>query len=161
MSSPPKKSTAVPTIATGGLIVGILDITSAFIIWWSRGVRPVHGLQGISAGLLGSQSYQGGIATAGLGLTIHFFVAFAVITVFYVASRKVWFLTQHALVSGLLYGVAVYLFMYWFVLPHVFSTFRHSISNDALAVVVHMFLIGLPTALVVRRYCQRAMEQQR
>jgi hypothetical protein len=161
MSSPLKKSTAVPTIATGGLIVGILDITSALIIWWSRGVEPVHGLQGIAAGLLGSQSYQGGIATAGLGLTIHFFVAFTVVTVFYVASRKVWFLTQRTLVSGLLYGVAVYLFMYWFVLPHVFPTFRHSISNDALAVVVHMFLIGLPTALVVRRYSQRAMEQQR
>ena len=86
MSSPPKKSTALPTIATGGLVVGILDITSAFIIWWSRGVGTVHGLQGVAAGLLGSQSYQGGLATAGLGLNIHFFVAFVVVTVFYVAS---------------------------------------------------------------------------
>ena len=73
MTSPPEKSTAVPAIATGGLIVGILDITSAFITWWCKGVAPVRGLQGIAAGLLGSQSYQGGIATAGLGLTIHFF----------------------------------------------------------------------------------------
>jgi hypothetical protein len=161
MTSPPEKSTAVPAIATGGLIVGILDITSAFITWWCKGVAPVRGLQGIAAGLLGSQSYQGGIATAGLGLTIHFFVAFMVVTVFYVGSRKFSFLTRHAVVSGLLYGAAVYLFMYWFVLPHVFPKFRHSVSNDVLAVVVHMFLIGLPTALVVRRYSQGAMEQQR
>jgi uncharacterized membrane protein len=154
MTSPPKKSTVVPAIAIGGLIVGILDITSAFITWWCKGVRPVRGLQGIAAGLLGSQSFQGGVATAGLGLTIHFFVAFMVVIVFYVASRKFQFLTRHAVVSGLLYGVVVYLFMYWFVLPNVFPKFRHSISSDVLAVVVHMVLIGLPTALVVRRYSQ-------
>jgi uncharacterized membrane protein len=157
MTSPPKKSTVVPAIAIGGLIVGILDITSAFITWWCKGVRPVRGLQGIAAGLLGSQSFQGGVATAGLGLTIHFFVAFMVVIVFYVASRKFQFLTRHAVVSGLLYGVVVYLFMYWFVLPNVFPKFRHSISSDVLAVVVHVVLIGLPTALVVRRYSQRAI----
>jgi hypothetical protein len=157
MTSPPKKSTVVPAIAIGGLIVGILDITSAFITWWCKGVRPVRGLQGIAAGLLGSQSFQGGVATAGLGLTIHFFVAFMVVIVFYMASRKFQFLTRHAVVSGLLYGVVVYLFMYWFVLPNVFPKFRHSISSDVLAVVVHMVLIGLPTALVVRRYSQRAI----
>ena len=160
MTSPPQKSTAVPTIATGGLIVGILDITSAFITWWCKGVQPVRGLQGIASGLLGSQSYQCGLATAGLGLAIHFFVAFMVVTVFYIGSCKFSFLTRHAVVSGLLYGVAVYLFMYWFVLPQVFPKFRHSVSNDVLAVAVHMFLIGLPTALVVRRYSQGAMEQR-
>jgi len=161
MTSPPEKSRAVPAIATGGLIVGILDITSAFITWWCRGVGPVRGLQGIAAGLLGSQSFQGGVVTAGLGLTIHFFVAFMVVTLFYVGSRMFWFLTRYAVVSGLLYGMAVYLFMYWFVLPYVFPTFRHSIFNDVLAVVVHMFLIGLPTALVVRRYSRQAIKQQR
>ena len=161
MTSPPEKSRAVPAIVTGGLIVGILDITSAFIIWWCRGVGPVRGLQGIAAGLLGSQSFQGGVVTAGLGLTIHFFVAFMVVTLFYVGSRMFWFPTRYAVVSGLLYGMAVYLFMYWVVLPYVFPKIRHSISNDVLAVVVHMFLIGLPTALVVQRYSQRAMERQR
>jgi hypothetical protein len=159
MISPLEKSTAIRAIATGGSIVGILDITSAFITWWCKGIGPVRGLQGIAAGLLGSQSFQGGVATAALGLAIHFFVAFMVVTVFYVGSRKIRFLTRHAVIAGLLYGVAVYLVMYWFVLPQVFPTFRHSISSDALAIVVHMFLIGLPTALVVGRYSQRAMEQ--
>jgi hypothetical protein len=42
--------------------------------------------------------------------------------------------------------------MYWFVLPHVFAKFRHSVSNDLIAVGIHMVLIGLPTALVTRRY---------
>jgi hypothetical protein len=106
--------------------------------------------------LLGKQSFEGGLTTASLGLAIHFLIAFVVVTIFYVASRKLTFLTQHAIISGLLYGVAVYLFMYWFVLPSAFATFKHSIFNDAMAVMIHMSLIGLPTALIVRRFSQRA-----
>jgi hypothetical protein len=142
-------------IVTAWLVVGILDITSAFIIWHSRGTGPVRGLQGITSGLLGAESFKGGVATASLGLAIHFLIAFVVVTLFYLVSRRVTFLTQHAVVSGLLYGVAVYFLMYWFVLPRVFATFKHSLSNDLLAVTRHMCLIGLPTALIVRQYSKR------
>ena len=76
------------TIVTAGLVVGVLDISSAFVIWWQRGVALQHGLQGIAAGLLGTKSYTGGIATAGLGLALHFFVAFVVVSIFYLASRE-------------------------------------------------------------------------
>jgi hypothetical protein len=72
MTPSTQKSTAVSTIAAAGLIVGILDITSAFITWWCKGVGLERGLQGIAPGLLGLQSFQGGLATAGLGLAIHF-----------------------------------------------------------------------------------------
>jgi hypothetical protein len=108
-------SRSLPAIATAGLTVGILDITSAFVIWTLKGVGPIRGLQGIASGLLDEQSFQGGVGTASLGLAIHFMVAFVVVTVFYVASHKLKLLTQHAVASGLLYGVAVYLFMYCFV----------------------------------------------
>jgi asparagine N-glycosylation enzyme membrane subunit Stt3 len=155
MSSQLEKSTAFPAIATGGLIVGVLDITSAFIIWWCKGVGPERGLQGIAAGLLGSQSFQGGAMTAGLGLALHFFVAFVVVSVFYLASRKIEFLTIHPVVSGLLYGIGVYMVMYWIVLPTAFPTFRHRVWNELLAVAIHISLIGLPCALIVRRYSQQ------
>jgi hypothetical protein len=147
-----KKSRAFPAIVSAGLIVGILDITSAFVIWTLKGVALTRGLQGMASTLVGQQSFQGGLATAALGLAIHFFIAFVVTTVFYVASRKLIFLTQHAVASGLLYGAAVYLFMYWLVLPLAFVKFRHSISNDVTAVIVHMILIGLPIAMVVCRF---------
>jgi hypothetical protein len=42
MTSPPERSTALPAIATGSLIVGVVDITSAFVIWWWRGVPPLQ-----------------------------------------------------------------------------------------------------------------------
>jgi len=149
-----KKFGALRAIVTAGLVVGVLDISSAFVIWWQRGVALQRGLQGIAAGLLGARSYEGGMATAGLGLALHFFVAFVVVSIFYLANRRIPFLTKQPLISGVFYGIGVYIVMYWLVLPTVFSTFRHRLSNELLAVAIHICLIGLPTTFIVRRYSQ-------
>src|SRR4051794_1435268 len=150
-----KNSGAFCAIFTAGLVVGVLDISSAFVIWWQRGVGARRGLQGIAAGLLGANAVDGGLATAGLGLALHFFLAFVVVSVFYLASRKIEFLTIHPVASGVLYGIAVYTVMYWLVLPMAFPTFRHRLWNELLAVAIHISLIGLPCALIVRRYSQQ------
>lgn len=153
-----KNSGAFRAILTAGLIVGVLDISSAFVIWWQRDVGLRRGLQGIAAGLLGANSFEGGLVTAGLGLALHFLVAFLVVSVFYLASRRTEFLTIHPIASGVLYGIGVYIVMYWFVLPTAFPTFRHRMWNELLAVAIHISLIGLPCALIVRRY-SRQMRQ--
>jgi uncharacterized membrane protein YagU involved in acid resistance len=147
------RSRAVPAIAWATLIAGILDISSAFFLAYRKGVTPIGVLQGVAAGLVGRESaMKGDLATAALGLAIHFFIAFVVASVFYAASRKLVFLTRHAVVSGLLYGVAVYGFMYWIVMPLAYPVVHPSLSRDLTAVCVHMLLIGLPIALIVRRY---------
>jgi uncharacterized membrane protein YagU involved in acid resistance len=148
-----EKSRALPAVAWATLIAGVLDICSAFILSYPKGVGPIRVLQGVAAGLVGRESaITGGLATAGLGLAIHFFIAFVVAIVFYVASRKLIFLTRHPVISGLLYGVVVYGFMYWIVMPLAYPVVHPSVSRDLTAVCVHMFLIGLPIALIVRRY---------
>jgi hypothetical protein len=65
---------ALRAILTAGLVVGVVDISSAFVIWWQRGVALRRGLQGIAAGLLGTKAFEGGLPTAALGLALHFFV---------------------------------------------------------------------------------------
>jgi hypothetical protein len=147
-------SRAVRAIASAGLIVGVLDILSAFVIWWQRGVALQRGLQGIASGLLGAKSYEGGMATAVLGLVIHFFIALVVVSILYVASRKMRFLTTQPVVSGILYGIGVYLVMYWIVLPSVFPTFRHRLSNELIELAIHICLIGLPTAFLLHHYSE-------
>jgi uncharacterized membrane protein YagU involved in acid resistance len=154
-----KRSRALPTIALASLIAGILDITSAFVIAGIKGTGSIRMLQGIASGLLGQRSFEGGMATAGLGLAIHFLIAFTAAAVFYTVSRKFGFLTQHAVVSGLLYGIAVYIFMYWIVVPLAFPTARHSMSRDVTAVIIHIVLIGLPIALVVRRFSNEKLAE--
>ena len=150
-----ERSRTFRAIASAGLIAGILDITSAFVIAGLKGVGSIRMLQGIASGLLGARSFEGGMATAGLGLAIHFLIAFTAASVFYAASRKLTFLTQRPVISGLFYGVLVYLFMYWIVVPLAIVNARHSVSRDVTAVIVHMLLIGLPIALVVRRFSRQ------
>ncbi|TMP94936.1 MAG: hypothetical protein E6L08_02615 [Verrucomicrobia bacterium] len=154
-----KRSRALPTIASAGLIAGVLDITSAFVIAEIKGTGSARMLQGIASGLLGQRSFEGGMATAGLGLAIHFLIASTAAALFYAASRKFSSLTQHAVMSGLLYGIAVYIFMYWMVVPLAFPNARHSMSRDVTAVIIHIVLIGLPIALVVRRFPKQQLAQ--
>ncbi len=154
-----KRSRVLPTIASAGLIAGILDITSAFVIAGIKGTGSIRMLQGIASGLLGQRSFEEGMATAGLGLAIHFLIAFTAAAVFYAASQKLSSLTQHVVVSGLLYGIAVYIVMYWMVVPLAFPNARHSMSRDVTAVIIHIVLIGLPIALVVRRFSREQLAE--
>lgn len=146
-----EKSKALAAIGWGGLIAGILDITTAFIRWRP----PVRLLQFIASGLLGSGAFQGGLGTAALGLALHFFIAFSAAAIYYAASRKLAFLRQRPVVWGLFYGIAVYMFMTWVVVPlsavHRSQT-PFSATGLALSLLTHMFCVGLPIALAVRRY---------
>ena len=129
-----------------------MDISAAFITWWPKGVAPSRILKGIASGMLGPDAYDGGAGTAALGLAIHFFIAFSAATVFYLGSRAIAFLTQHPILSGVSYGVVVYLVMYWIVMP--LSRYRHrpfTISSTIIAIVTHMICVGLPIALVISR----------
>jgi uncharacterized membrane protein YagU involved in acid resistance len=140
-------------IFVAGLAAGVLDITAAFINSGVRGTSPMRVLQSIASGLLGAESYTGGLLTASLGAVVHFLIAFVVATVYYIASRKVGFLKEHAIVAGLLYGVGVYLFMYLIVLPLTFHrSFSHPLSAVLTGLTIHMFCVGLPISLAIRRF---------
>lgn len=140
-------------ILWAGLIAGTMDITAACVVSWLRSRRsPVAVLQGIASGLLGADSFQGGLATAALGLALHFLIAFTATVVYFVASRKLKFLVTQPVISGLLYGIFVYLFMNGVVLPLTFHrNFFSPVGLALLNAVILMFCIGLPIALIVRR----------
>jgi hypothetical protein len=146
-------SQALRAIVAAGLLAGVMDLSAAFITAKIRGVGPVRLLQGITTGLLGLKGYDLGWQTAALGAVIHFFIAFSAATVFYLASRKLAFLTRRWIVSGILYGVAVYLVMYWVVIPLSLIHRRpFSWTATIVAILTHMVCVGTPIALMVRRY---------
>ncbi len=134
-----------------GLIVGAMDITSAFIIALSRGSTIPRLLQFVASGVLGQDAFKGGAAAAALGLVLHFLIVFTLVAIFYVAGRRLPFLQEHAAVSGILYGLAVYAVMNLVVLPLSAARPRHSLTGDLIQIGIHMFIIGLPTALLLRR----------
>jgi hypothetical protein len=137
----------------GGLACGVLDITQAFVAWSFFGVKPVMILHHIASGLLGPEAMRGGAGTAVLGLALHFFIAFSAAAIYYLASRRLHFMTERALLSGLLYGEAVFLFMYFVVAP-LSAAAKGQFTSATLITgpIGHMFLVGLPIALAVRHY---------
>lgn len=140
-------------IVCGGLLCGVMDITAALVVYGQFGLRPQRLLQGIAAGVLGPRSYEGAWGTALLGLFLHFVIAYGAATVFFVASRWMGFLVEHAVVSGILYGVAVYFFMQRVVLPLSNATKRpFSWETMWIGIAIHMVCVGLPIALSVRRF---------
>jgi hypothetical protein len=142
---------AARAILVTGLIVGAMDIISAFIIALSRGSTVTRLLQFIASGLLGPQAFQGGAATALLGLALHFLIAFTLVAVFYAARHRFGFVRDYAISSGIIYGLIVFAVMNLIVLPLSAATPRHSLSGDLIQIAIHMFVIGLPTSLLLRR----------
>ena len=150
---PIRKPSALRAILWAGFSCGILDITAAFIVYGFLGAKPIPLLQGIATGVMGPSARQGGLPTAALGLFLHFVIAFGAATVYFVASRLMSFLTKHAVATGFLYGIAVYFFMQRVVIP--LSAARRSafsLRMMMVGIVIHMFCVGLPIALSIRKY---------
>jgi hypothetical protein len=80
------KLSAPSAILIGGAIAGACDITYAITFWAFRSVSAMRVLQSVASGLLGAPAFKGGLATAALGLVLHFFIAFAAATIFYLAA---------------------------------------------------------------------------
>ena len=105
------ESKAVLAIFVGGLIAGALDLTAAFLAYGLGAPRAIAG------GLLGRSALQGGAGTYVLGVLLHFFIACSAAAIYYAASRVLEFMTEHAVVCGMFYGIAVFLVMNLVVLP--------------------------------------------
>lgn len=147
---------ALKPILIGGLVAGTLDIVAACIsAWVQAGATPIRVAQSVASGAIGRDAaVNGGIKTALLGLAFHYLIATTATAVFYLASRKLHFLIKSPIPMGLLYGVFVYLFMNFVVLPLSAITRRGTptISARAIQALIIMFCVGLPIALIVSRY---------
>src|SRR5712664_2336615 len=150
---PARKANALLAILWAGFACGVLDITAALVVYGYFGAKPVRLLQGIGSGLLGRKAFDGGLATALLGLRCHFVIAFGAAAVYFVAIRGIRFLIQNAVLSGVLYGVAVYFFMNRIVVPLSAAAKRpFSLRLMIVGVIIHIFCVGLPISLSVRRF---------
>lgn len=144
-------------VIVGGFAAGVLDLAAAFTQAGLRGVAPVRLLQGIASGALGMASYDGGLASAALGLVCHFTIAFSAAAVFVSIARTMPFVLERPWASGAAYGVMVWAVMRFLVLP--LSAYPHiqpmRPGPMAIAVLIHVTCVGLPIALAARAVLAR------
>jgi uncharacterized membrane protein YagU involved in acid resistance len=137
-----------------GITAGFLDIVYAFGVAAQRGRPPRRVLQTIASGLLGSRAFEGGAGAALLGLLCQFVIATGAAFVYFIASRRLTVLLRRPIACGAIYGVLVYLFMNFVVLP--LSAFPLHVTYPVRTLVQgflsHMVFVGIPIALLVRRF---------
>jgi len=150
-------------ILYAGAIVGVLDITAACInARVAYDFPPAHVLQSVAGGLLGRGTYNGGFAAAALGLAMHFTMALTVAAIFYALSRQFSLPKRLSgvVAVGMLYGAAVFAVNNFATAPllswvrslylHTPILFKPPMGWSQL--VIHLFCVGLPIALVMRQY---------
>lgn len=140
-------------ILLGTCIVGVLDGLDAVVLSWVRsGVAPTRVFQFIASGLIGRDAFSGGVATAWLGVLLHFVIAAGIVSVYVLASRRLAALREHPWMCGPLFGIAAYLVMNFLV---VANSAIGGVSFNTVGVIngvlIHMFGVGLPAALVASR----------
>jgi hypothetical protein len=98
---------AIGVVLAGGLLAGALDIAFACAFWALKaGVPAQRILQSVASGLLGRASFQGGAATAALGLALHFAIALAMALAYALMARRWSLLQRRPWLGGAVYGAA-------------------------------------------------------
>ena len=134
------------------LVVGVLDATDGVVFLGLHGRNPIQVLQYIASSLLGTRSFSDGLASAGLGLVLHFAVSLVVATIYILVSRRVAALRTQWVLLGLLFGAAVWVVMNLMVLP-LTAVAPNPITTAALinGVIGHALFVGLPSAFFAKQ----------
>jgi hypothetical protein len=147
------RGSAGRTLLIGWLVMGTVDILDAILMTLYRGGSPPRMLQGIASGLLGRASFEGGTRTVLLGLGLHYFIALSVMLTYFLASRRVELLTRRWVPCGILYGLGVWAFMQYVVIPLSLIQQRRGFNLVGLInqLLIHALGVGLLSAWFARQ----------
>ena len=142
------------TILITGLLVGTLDAAAAviqFIIPTPR--NPMRIFEYIASGVFGTNAFSGGPVMAVMGLFFHYFIATAWTSLFFTVYPRIPWLAKNKVVSGLLYGVVIWLMMNLVILP--LTNVPHipiRVTGAAIGMIILMLVVGLPISLRTNKY---------
>lgn len=127
------------------LIAGTMDILSA--IFFLAGGNATGVFRYIAHAALGDAAYEGGAGMVVLGAMFHYFIALCFTTGYFVVYPYLPFLKRNRIVSGLLYGIFIWSFMHFLVLPLTHDPPEpFSLSGDWKNIVILMLAVGVPVA---------------
>jgi hypothetical protein len=144
------------TIFLSGLIAGTLDILAALIIYdlILQKTTSIKILQSIASGIFKKEAYSGGSQMALYGLLLHYFIALTFAWFYFTIYPYFKLLKKNTLLSGILYGIFVWIVMNLLILPTVFPALpeKHLDFPLILSILILIFCIGIPIAFITRKH---------
>lgn len=140
------------TVLSATLVAGTLDILAAFLVYAIilEKTSPARILMSIASGIFGKAAYSGGTPMIITGLVLHFLIAFIFSVFYYLIYPGLSFLHRRKLISGILYGIFIWLVMNLGVLQIVFEGM--SLPDPAaalLGIAILIVAVGIPIAYIV------------
>jgi hypothetical protein len=148
-----KRDSLKPVFLRAWLICGALDITYAGIVTVAQGVTVPKMLRGVASGPFGDSAADWGMGGSLLGLATHFSIMAAMVAFFLLIVRQRRLHVINPWLLGALYGTGLYGVMYCIVLAMRYpANFPQSDPiKIAISLFPHIFLVGIPMALIERR----------
>jgi hypothetical protein len=144
------------TIFLSGLIAGTLDILAALIIYdlILQKTTSIKILQSIASGIFKKEAYSGGSQMALYGLLLHYLIALTFAWFYFTIYPYFKLLKKNTLLSGILYGIFVWIVMNLLILPTVFPALpeKHLDFPLILSILILIFCIGIPIAFITRKH---------
>lgn len=148
-----RRDNALRTVLYAGATAATIDIVFAFVFFGIRlGATPVRVLQSVATGLYGRSAFDGGLATAAVGLIAHYSILVVAAWFYWLAWQRLPALHRRVVAWGLLYGIAIWLAMTFVIVPlsaappRAFAVTVNSIGQF----LIHPVL-GVAIALIVCR----------
>jgi uncharacterized membrane protein YagU involved in acid resistance len=148
-----RSARAAGLVVLAGVVAASCDIAYAILFYGWKGVPAERILQSVASGLLGKPAFQGGWPVAALGLALHYAIVIVAAALFWAVARRWAWLRDEPITTGLVYGLLIYGFMNFVVLPLSAYPFpmRFPLLTTATGLLVHMVGVGMPIGLITRR----------
>ncbi|WP_343654186.1 hypothetical protein [Paraburkholderia caribensis] len=135
-----------------GIAAGFIVLVPVLILQLARGIGVVPEMQLAASSLMGMAAYAG-VTGLVLGTLLHFFVSIVPALAYALVMWGAPALNRWAWIGGPVLGLIVFFFMGFAVLPLSVFTIPPSVTPMPFipAILIHMFGLGLPIALIIRK----------
>jgi hypothetical protein len=144
-------------IILAGLLAGTLDGLAAALLFIIRtGKNPLAVFRFIASGVFGQEALSGGVFMAAIGIFFHYVIAAGWSFIFFIACSRLVILWKYWVVSGIGYGLLVWLMMNLVVLPlSRVPSVSMTVNGVLIGISVLIVCIGLPISFSSKRYFQQ------
>ena len=158
MNTAPSKTNALRVILLAGFIAGTLDILAAFTQFYINNHKsPLIILKYIASAAIGREkAYGGGNEMYLLGLLFHYIIAYG-LTIFFFWIYPYWHaLSKNRLLTAVIFGIFSWMVTALIIVPLSYiNKFPSDPKQATIAVLILIFMIGLPLSLIIGKYHDR------